>query len=348
MTEPKDTKSTKSILDFAGSVRGYLSDLTSDEVEDLTDGLEADLAEQAAEQGDDFQLGDAKVYALELRNAAGLQAKPRENLFGRLDSLRLQTIARVNKNPKTKPTMAFLKTLTPLWWVMRGTLSFLVLQSFLVGHFFDFTETVASTPRFFLFVEWAAAVVVSVQWGRGFWAKSNLLTSIRKISTVVALLALFPALQIIQPGSITRTISVYRHTNIAPVQHGVFLDGEAVENIFAYDADGNPLTNVQLFDENGKPLNSAAAAQDPGTFAISINGSEAYLAPNARAPWLGGWNVFPLGYLIPEDFDTEKPTARTALPPFLVANKLAPEASLAPTGSPAPSASATAPNGGNN
>ena len=244
MTEPKDTKSTKSILDFAGSVRGYLSDLTSDEVEDLTDGLEADLAEQAAEQGDDFQLGDAKVYALELRNAAGLQAKPRENLFGRLDSLRLQTIARVNKNPKTKPTMAFLKTLTPLWWVMRGTLSFLVLQSFLVGHFFDFTETVASTPRFFLFVEWAAAVVVSVQWGRGFWAKSNLLTSIRKISTVVALLALFPALQIIQPGSITRTISVYRHTNIAPVQHGVFLDGEAVENIFAYDADGNPIPNV--------------------------------------------------------------------------------------------------------
>jgi hypothetical protein len=41
---------------FAAEVRLALADLPADEVEALTDGLEADLAERVAERGD--ELGD--------------------------------------------------------------------------------------------------------------------------------------------------------------------------------------------------------------------------------------------------------------------------------------------------
>lgn len=52
---------------YAAAVRAHLSDLPDDVVDDLTDGIEADLAEQAVENGtDDLEalLGPASSYAV--------------------------------------------------------------------------------------------------------------------------------------------------------------------------------------------------------------------------------------------------------------------------------------------
>jgi hypothetical protein len=59
---------------YVTAVRSWLSDLPSDEVEDLTAGMEADLDERAAETGDRLGalLGEPEAYAAELRAAAGL------------------------------------------------------------------------------------------------------------------------------------------------------------------------------------------------------------------------------------------------------------------------------------
>ncbi|TFD05650.1 hypothetical protein E3T29_13490, partial [Cryobacterium sp. TMT1-66-1] len=71
----------QSIRDFALAVRAALNDLPADDVDDLTDGLEADLTEQAADvdAGDaaapGFDLGDPVAYADELRGAAGLPVR---------------------------------------------------------------------------------------------------------------------------------------------------------------------------------------------------------------------------------------------------------------------------------
>ena len=56
------------------AVRAWLGDLPADEVEDLTAGMEADLAERAAESGGPLGglLGQPEAYAAELRAAAGL------------------------------------------------------------------------------------------------------------------------------------------------------------------------------------------------------------------------------------------------------------------------------------
>lgn len=45
---------------FAAAVRAELDDLPPEEVDDLLDGLEADLAEQASDSGEGFSLPDAR------------------------------------------------------------------------------------------------------------------------------------------------------------------------------------------------------------------------------------------------------------------------------------------------
>lgn len=59
---------------YVQAVRAALSDLPSEEVEDLTAGMDADLAELLAERGGPLEvvLGSPQVYAAELRSAAGL------------------------------------------------------------------------------------------------------------------------------------------------------------------------------------------------------------------------------------------------------------------------------------
>ena len=59
---------------YVRAVRAWLGDLPADEVEDLTAGMEADLAERAAESGGPLGglLGQPEAYAAELRSAAGL------------------------------------------------------------------------------------------------------------------------------------------------------------------------------------------------------------------------------------------------------------------------------------
>src|SRR6187431_418045 len=62
---------------YVRAVRAWLGDLPADEVEDLTAGMEADLAERAAESGGPLGglLGQPEAYAAELRSAAGLPAR---------------------------------------------------------------------------------------------------------------------------------------------------------------------------------------------------------------------------------------------------------------------------------
>ena len=67
--------------EFAAKVREALSDLPPDELDELTDGLEADLAERAEESG--LELGDPSAYAEELRAAAGYPPRSATSHLGR-------------------------------------------------------------------------------------------------------------------------------------------------------------------------------------------------------------------------------------------------------------------------
>ncbi|GAA3618916.1 hypothetical protein GCM10022223_39650 [Kineosporia mesophila] len=58
------------IADYLAAVRTALADLPADEVDELTGGLEADLAESLAENGSPVEVfGPPEAYAAELRSA---------------------------------------------------------------------------------------------------------------------------------------------------------------------------------------------------------------------------------------------------------------------------------------
>lgn len=123
---------TTEITEFARRVREHLGDLPAEEVDDLTDGLEADLAE-AFSESPSAGLPDPRAYALELRDAAGLpesvesRGGVRRAFGGVANGLREQRAefaANLRKNPTTARVLDFFVELRPAWWILRAWVAF--------------------------------------------------------------------------------------------------------------------------------------------------------------------------------------------------------------------------------
>ena len=233
------------IAKFAQGVRAALADLPADEVDELTDGLEADLAEAYAE---DLQreLPDPSAYAAELRLAAGLpvRTKVKHGVFAGIgDSLRdtrRDIGIAISHNPTLSSIADFLVTLRPVWWVLRAWLATWLVAAFFGserGYWFDGI----------FWVVLAVFVAISVQWGRGEWRGKGLAPLI-VLGNVFAVVALLPALAAADSWG-GGYYEVYPDGPAESV--GMSLDNQSVTNIFAYDANGKPLKNVQLFDQSG-------------------------------------------------------------------------------------------------
>ena len=106
------------------AVRAWLGDLPADEVEDLTAGMEADLAERAAESGGPLGglLGQPEAYAAELRSAAGLP--PRVDVVVP-DAVRREpwTDRLVREAHELVARHPWLRELRPTWWLARGAVA---------------------------------------------------------------------------------------------------------------------------------------------------------------------------------------------------------------------------------
>ena len=147
---------TPEIATFAQGVRAALADLPADEVDDLTDGLEADLAEAYAE---DLQreLPDPSAYAAELRLAAGLPVRGRRPSRAALRHRRRTArhpraiigIA-IRRNPALSAIAEFLVVLRPAWWVFRAWLATWLVAAFFgseQGYWFDWSRLVLRPRR---------------------------------------------------------------------------------------------------------------------------------------------------------------------------------------------------------
>lgn len=269
---------------FATAVRASLSDLPADEVDELTEGLPSDLADRLADGG---ELGDPEQYASELRQAAGLPARTADalpvhrSLDDRLQSWGVRIASWWRATPTRIAISEFTLSLRPVWWILRG----LGIAS-VVGVVFGWW--VLTLPWMLVAL---GAMILSVQWGRGLWAKGTWATWLRRITSVVAVLALLPLAGIVTD----RVASFASPVDEEPwVQPGLSSNGELVTNIFAYDCAGNPLTEVQLFTQDGRPLHTGDG--DVGSYDgwIPLTGDAGEPRRNAAATMPDEWNVFPL------------------------------------------------------
>jgi len=185
--------------DFVDAVRGHLADLDRDEQQELTAGLEADLAEVVAERGTDA-LGDPVAYARELRIAAGHAPKMAERPGGRgvrqalLDAID-STHAGWDRLLDSFPgdLRGFVAAFQPVWWVLRAFVAWMVVQDLRAP------SLIVDAPHL---VVLGALVVVSVALGLRRWGVDRLLTT--SLAARLLLVALNVFALTMTPGAFDR------------------------------------------------------------------------------------------------------------------------------------------------
>lgn len=338
---------------FAAAVRAHLDDLPTDEVDDLLDGLEADLSDQAAEAGDAFRLPDATTYAAELRAAAGLPERDVDDaaaptpLRQRVARLARSINAQIRRNPAAAWALDLAASLRPVWWIVRAVVLYIFIAPFFWAGYGWMTGPIATllgAVQFPGIVLMALLLLVSIQWGRGRWAPHRITRGIRTAVTVIALLltpftlvALASSLQsLVWDASNSRALG----PSYTP---GLSVDGERIRNIYAFDAEGDPIPAVQLFDQNGDPLTTVGRDNGPQRYDSYFSGGGGPVpVPFLIAGGSDAWNVFPLreipaGQVTWDEMADLSRAAQTSFP-FERVQPL--PAEIAP--SPTPSADATA------
>lgn len=276
---------TPEIATFAQGVRAALADLPAEEVDDLTEGLEADLAESLAE---DLRrtLPDPVAYAAELRLAAGLPGRIVPAKRGPLDVLadiRADLSAVVRRHPGLRSTADFLEALRPAWWILRAWLA-----TWLLAAFFGMERGFGFEGAWWMVL--LAFAVISIQWGRGRWAFPGL-RGLVVIGNVIAVVALLPVVATAHSwdddgyeSGFADGVGAAGTGGYGGEGEGLFFNGLPLENIYVYDAAGNKLSGVQLFDVDGHPLVPYRNAFD-----TSILQTPAMLETGVEA-----YNVYPL------------------------------------------------------
>lgn len=346
---------------FAAAVRSHLDDLPVDEVDELLDGLEADLSDQAAEAGEHFETPDAANYAAELRSAAGLPERgaprttpKREPLLEQVKNGWREVGEVIQGNPVGAWLLDLFAALRPVWWLVRGATWYvciylfvwIVVPSSVSGGLLGAILALGGNA-----VAWAvllAAVILSVQWGRGRWLPGKGVRVLRSVLTVGSVLAL-PILA----GLFAQGVGLaLERANAVPepyVVSGLSVDGTRIRNIFAFDAEGNPIPVVQLFDQNGTPLTTVGS--DAGQQTVDgyfYGGGGPVPVPYAVPGGNDAWNVFPLrevpasSWSTPDDLaeatPAEPPFARVQpLPAYVLRSGTTVEPTPAVTPAPTPS-----------
>ena len=322
--------------DFARAVRAALADLPADEVDDLTDGLEADLTERAADE-ESPEFGDPIAYANELRSAAGFpprsshRSSSMASVLGSAWTDFLGGLHELHKHPLIARLAAFFVALRPLWWAFRAWMFYGIL-TWLFG-----VPFLASNVTTFVLA--VGCLIVSVQLGRGKWQPRAWMRTTLFVVNMLLLITAPVALLAMNAAFASEVNNAYADgQGQSPANYsGLEYNGHQITNIFAYDASGKPLTDVQLYDQKGKPLNTV-----PDT-AAKFAGYP-YLVPNNNAVGHQGWNIYPLRTLGTDQLNDhgvpkKGAKAKPSTPTFLIVAPL--ENSTQPTPTPAPTPTAT-------
>lgn len=306
---------------YAQAVRLHLADLGPDVVEDLTDGLEADLTDayldRSVADGAPTSLagpeaptrvldlaavfGPPVAYATELRSAAGLPDRPeaaparrgqlRRSLATAWESgaARWTTFWRpVTSTPLGVAVVDFARALTPVWWVLRGWVVATVLLYPLGGY----VELWPAHPTKRLVV--LALVVVSVQWGRGRWLPGwSWLPRLVAVGSVAAAVAAIPLVTSVahqaSPSSYASGPSYQMgwqdgYYSASPVSDG----GPGSPGDDGVWVDGMQVSNLFAYDRDGNPLRDVQLFDDRGRPVVTMTreqSGQTWTVPDLPGNW---------------------------------------------------------------
>ncbi|PFG32448.1 hypothetical protein [Sanguibacter antarcticus] len=312
---------------YAAAVREHLADLGPEQVDDLTDGLEADLAEalddptrpitgetplvtrsgtmepvaagaptgsRAPDPGLTCVLdltarfGSPEAYAEELRSAAGLP------------------VVVPTRSSRRRPVQALRRRVARMveritshrrWPAVREFLVSLRSAWWVARGWALFTVATVVTGKDIAFapqdlsalVLLLVLVVASVQYGRGLWAPPRRAAGVFTALSVLAIVVL-PFAAASQWGRPEVTSSVeYSVQQVLP-EDGVYLDGEPVKNLFVYGPDGEFLDGARIVDDEGRPVGLA----DTSSFYDPEEDLSWYWEPRVDAQGRDVWNAYPV------------------------------------------------------
>lgn len=272
---------------YAAAVRAQLDDLSPDVVEELAGGLDADLADLAAESDQPLgaRLGDPARYAAELRAAADLPERrlplQRAGLRSRLSAARSEQLRALQANPWWPTAASVGRDLRPVWWVARAWVAWQLL------HAMGIQRPIGHLPH--SLAGWLSLLLLvagSIALGRGLFGQWKAVRTLVVVGNAFALL-MFPFVL----AWSTEDPYTYLDTGNSSRFDGLWLNGDQVTNVFPYGPDGEPLTGVTLLDQDGRPVEVTWE----GDGIVDANGNS-----SLQMPWLTDdgdvrYNVFPQG-----------------------------------------------------
>ncbi len=254
------------IAAFAKAIRAELSDLPKREIQELTEGLEADLTERFAEEGAEFPLESAHEYAADLREAAGVTPRAAKSKAFSAKALTENVETWLRKTALGNAILEFGISIRPVWWVLRA----IVAWAIFAGVFYSFGDGLILLP---------IVIFLSVQWGRKKWFTNKFFTSLLLPLNLAATLGIIPVQEMV-----IRTLNNYANAEEMmrnwPGSDGLRLDGEPVTELKAFDSKNNEISGLSFKDQSGKliELPETQVAYFPMPDIMDMTVSEANLA----------------------------------------------------------------------
>ena len=219
------------IKSFVRKVQNQLAGLNADDQRELTENLEADLLDRRAAEGAKFKLGEAKAYAADLAEAAGLD----------LESLEVSRL-NIEFLKAWKATLAYFRTLSPAWAIIRGWLMFALIYTPIVyGHIGEIPGGARDTLLLVALI------------GLNIWLSKKQFAALRIPLIVLNALMLIASPAVV--ADLNNAYGLYAKYAVYEDSDTLIYQGHPVRAFCAIGSDGSKIFNVKkLLDQDGLSL----------------------------------------------------------------------------------------------
>ncbi len=244
-TQPPPEGVEAQVTGYVTGVREALADLAPEDLDDLTAGMAADLAEMARERGGALtdHLGSPASYAAELRAAAGLPARTGgRSTWRRLPERFGRRWRRLRADqPVVDAVATVLVSLRPAWWLLRGlAVAYLLADVFGPNSLARLTSPAGTVLAF---VCMAASVWVGLRWRsprRRWW--STVLNGALALAALVCVVSIWSMVGLIDAGRGQGPVTTFAPNEIM------------TSNFYVYDAAGRRVDSARIFTADGQAL----------------------------------------------------------------------------------------------